>query len=185
MLDYSLLLDYELLNKLWIHDIEATMYFPFKLKTILQQALEVETFVVCHFESSPPEWIILRVEPAKQLIRIDIDGMPGYNDKFENNMLDPELDWLTESPPETQLRHLRATVQGNFWLWDKYYDPHEYCLEGKTYNEKIYWPKTMGTIFIPFQYTTRHSGLVEVYKKKHEEWIAGMTRGVANEALWS
>lgn len=75
------------------------MDFPFKLKTILQYSLEAETFVVCHFESSLLEWINLRVKPAKHLIRIDINNIPGYSDKFENNISDFEFDWLTNSSP--------------------------------------------------------------------------------------
>lgn len=62
-------------------------------------------------------------------------------------------------------------------MWDQYYDPHEYCLAGESYTEKIYWPREMGTIFIPFQYTTKHSTLCDVYKKKQDEWNTRMPKG--------
>lgn len=87
------------------------------------------------------------------------------------------LDWLADSLSEIQLKNLRASVQRSSWLWDRYYDFHEYCLAGETYIEKIYWPKVMGAFFIPFQYTTKHTVLIEFYRKKQDEWNTRIPKG--------
>lgn len=76
------------------------------MKTILQSALEAETFVVCYFESTPPEWINLKVEPARHLICININGIPGKIECFEDNCSDPKIKCLSNAPPENQLKHL-------------------------------------------------------------------------------
>lgn len=64
--------------------------------------------------------------------------MLGQLERFEDNCSNLDLEWLTDSPPENQLKHLRASVQGSSWMWDKYYDPYQYCLAGETYTKKIY-----------------------------------------------
>lgn len=60
-------MDYELLYKLWVKDLDITKEFPYKLDNCIRYLIEAkpfESFVICTFDSSPPEWIDLKIEPA-------------------------------------------------------------------------------------------------------------------------
>lgn len=101
------------------------------MSIILKQALEHETFVLCYFESSSHKWIGLKVEPARHLIRMDINAVSSRIERFEDKCSDPDLEWLANLPLNDQIKNLRASIQGNSWMWDPYYDPYEFC----------HWPK--------------------------------------------
>lgn len=64
-------MDYDLIHKPWIKDLDATHDFPYKLGVITKYVLEAETFesfIICTFDSSPSEWINLRIEPTRHLL---------------------------------------------------------------------------------------------------------------------
>ena len=166
-----LLMDYGLLYKVWIHDPDSVKDFPKKLGTIISLALEEEeTFVVCTFDSSPPEWLNLNIEPAKHLVKLDINEVGGIQTELEDYPSDPDLHWEALPTIEDQLKHWRASVQGTNWAWDRLTDPDNYFLIGETYTEKIYWPKDMGTRFLPFSFKTQHTTLLQHYKRKTERY---------------
>lgn len=159
-------MDNGLLYKFWVKEIDSTQDFSYKLGTIIKHGLEGD-FVIYTFESFPLEWIDLKIEPIRHLIRLDIHGVNGQYTMMENYPPGLDLEWEALPDPLLQLKQRRALVQRSNWLWNKNHDLKYYLLIGKTYTKKKYWPVSLGTIFFPFKFTTQHTTLCHYYQNKH------------------
>lgn len=113
-------MDYGLLNMLWVNQLDSAMDFPYTMSRVLSKCLEkLMTTVILYIESFPPEWIDLEIDPAKHLIRIEIEGLPSKEgiDYFPESLPNTEsdADWVPLIPLETQLKHWRSSIQGSLW----------------------------------------------------------------------
>lgn len=78
--------------------------------TIIRHALETSDFVICNFESFPSEWISLKTEPARHLIKLDIHDINGLHSLLEDYPSDTDLEWVAIPSSIDQLKQWRASM---------------------------------------------------------------------------
>lgn len=145
------LLDYGLLNKLWVQQMDITPYFPHKLGACIWQLHELEpyeSFIIWTINNSPPEWIDLWIELARHVIKLEAKEIIQKPVTIKEYLpSDPDKDWHRLQTLGHQLKHWRASTQGSSWLWDHEHYSMEFILIAETFTEKIYWPTHVGNTF--------------------------------------
>lgn len=110
-------MDHGMLDKLGVQHANLKSQIPQKLEICIRQLLEEESFesyIICTFHSSPPEWIDLRIEPAKHAIKLEAKECVHKPTTIEESLsLDPDEDWQGLHPIGEQVKHWRASIQGS------------------------------------------------------------------------
>lgn len=93
--------------------------FPHKMGVIIRHTLEHSDFVICNFQSYPPEQKNLKIEPTRHVIKMDIHEVNGLHLTLEDFSSSTNIEWSSLQSSIDQLKQWRSSVQGSNWLWDR------------------------------------------------------------------